>query len=95
MVNKSRCLIKGQVQDQQFLVAFKDMEVELPILSVRKIVKKKNDVRFPQQGGTIRSQGAGQTIKFYEHDGVYVLKFLITLPNDNTGQLGFVRPGTP
>ena len=71
------------------------MEVELPILSARKIVKNKNDVGFTQQGGTIQNQVAGQTTKFYEHDGVYFLKLTISGPNDNTGQLGFVRPGTP
>ena len=58
--NKGRCLIKGYVREQSFPVAFKDMEVELPILSVRKIVKKKNDVRFTQKGGTIRNQVTGR-----------------------------------
>ena len=71
------------------------MEVKLPILSVRKIAKKKNDVQFTLQGGTIRSQVAWQTIRFYERDGVYLIKLKISKPNDNTGQLGFVRPGTP
>ena len=89
-------MIKSQVQDQPFPAAFKEMEVELPILrSVRKIVKKKNDVRFTQKSGTIRSQVAGETIKFYEQEGVYFLKLKISGPNGNTGQLGFVRPGTP
>ena len=71
------------------------MEVELPILSVRKIVKKKNEVCFTQQGGTIRNQVTGQTIKFYEHDGVYFLELKKSGPTDITGQLGFVGPGTP
>ena len=43
-------------------------------MSVRKIVKKKNDVRLTQQGGTIRNQVTGHTIKLDEHHGVYVLK---------------------
>ena len=90
-------MIKGQVQDQAFPVAFKEMEVELLILSARKIVKKKKkkDVRFTQQGGTIRNKDTGQTVMFYEHNGIYFLKLKTSGPNDNTGQLGVVRPGTP
>ena len=95
LFNKGRCMIKGQAQDQPSPVTLKDMEVELPFLSVRKIVKKKNDVRFTQKGGTIRSQVTGKTIKFFEHEGVYFLNIKISGPNDNTGQLGFVRPRTP
>ena len=74
LVNKGRVQIKATAQGADFSVAFKDMETELPILSVRKIVKKNNDVRFRQDGGTIRNRTSGREVRFYQHEGVYFLK---------------------
>ena len=37
-------------------ITFKSMDVELPILSVRKMVKRNNVVRFADGGGTIRNR---------------------------------------
>ena len=68
-------------------------EIELPILNVKKIVKKKkkNDVRYTKK----KKNDVFKTIKFYEHENVHFRKLKISGPNDNTGQLGYVRPRKP
>ena len=81
LVNKGRVQIKATAQGAEFNVTFKDMETELPILSVRKMVKKNHDVRFRRDGGTIRHRATGREMLFYEHEGVYFLKLKISNPD--------------
>jgi hypothetical protein len=80
LVNKGRCVIKGSVQGMDLNMAFKDMETEVPILSVRKMVKKGNDVKFQKGGGTITNRATGRVLRFYEYDGVYFLKIEVNDP---------------
>ena len=93
--NKGRCNVQGSVDDKIFNIAFKDMEVELPILSVRKMVRHGNDVQFKDKGGTITDRSTGRVIRFFEHEGVYFLKFKVSGPNSDTSQLDFHRLGVP
>ena len=95
LVNKGRCVVNATADDQAFPVAFKDMETELPILSVRKMVKRQNDVQFGDEGGFIRNRESGKQIPFFEHEGVYFLKLKVAHPKDNGQQpdLGFAWPG--
>ena len=81
MVNKGRCVVKATAQGSDFHVAFKDMETELPILSVRKMVKKENDVNFHPGGGSIVNRRTGRALKFFEHDGVYFIKLKVCDPS--------------
>ena len=81
LYNKGRCVVKATVDGQPLDVAFKDMETEVPILSVRKMVQKGNDVRFRQLGGTIKNHSTGKILKFYEHQGVYFIKLKISDPS--------------
>ena len=67
--NKGRCVVHGSSQGMDLNIAFKDMETEVPILSVRKMVKKGNDVNFEKGGWTIVHRTTGRTPKLYEHDG--------------------------
>ena len=71
------------------------MEVEVPIISVRKIVKQGNDVRFYEDGGTISNKDSGRVLKFYEHDGVYFLKLKVDGTGEDAELLGFHRQGLP
>ena len=81
LMNKGRCIVKAETQGTEFHVAFKDMETELPILSVRKMVKRNNGVRFHPGGGTITNRKTGRTLNFYEHDGVYFIKLKVSDPS--------------
>ena len=80
LLNKGRCLIGATCQGSDFSVAFKDMETDLPILSVRKMIKMGSDVEFHDGGGSIRNRRTGQVLLFYEHEGVYFIKFKIKDP---------------
>ena len=94
LANKGRCAINSTVDGEPFPVAFKDMDVELPILSVRKMVKRNHVVTFDVEGGTIVNKATGQTFHFHEHEGVYFIKLKVAGPDDDIGPL-FVRPGQP
>ena len=93
MYNKGRVEISASAGGQDFHCAFKDMEVELPILSVRKIVKRRNTVEFADAGGTITHNDSGAVMRFFEHEGVYFLKLKVHDPNAPSPQLGFSRQG--
>ena len=95
LLNKGRCVVSGSVQDSPYKIAFKDMEVEIPILSVRKMVRRNNQVKFNNRGGTITNKTSGRQIRFHEHEGVYFLKLKVDGPDADTSQLGFTRPGRP
>ena len=81
LYNKGRCVVKATVDGQPLDVAFKDMETELPILSIRKMCRKGNDVRFREFGGTIKNHSTGKILKFYVHHGVYFIKLKICDPH--------------
>ena len=95
LMNKGRCVVNGSVDDKIFNVAFKDMEVEHPIPSVRKMVRRGNHVRFKDKGGTIKNRSSGHMYKFFEHEGVYFQKFKVQGPSANSSELGFARQGVP
>jgi hypothetical protein len=81
LYNKGRCVVKATVDGQSLDVAFKDMETELPILSIRKMCRKGNDVKFREFGGTIKNHSTGKILKFYVYQGVYFIKLKICDPN--------------
>ena len=93
LYNKGRCVVYVHADDQPFPVAFKDMEVEMPILSVRKMVKRGNDIDFRKGGGFIRNRNNGKTVRFHEYEGVYYLKLRVENPADVVNIMGFPRPG--
>ena len=87
--------VDGSAYKMPFPINFKDMEVELLILSVRKTVKRGNDVRFVPDGGTMTHRDTGRSIKFQDHEGVYVPKSKVAGPNADSGQLDSPRPEHP
>ena len=95
LYNKGRVTVDGGADNMPFPINFKDMEVELPIRSVREMVKRGNNVRLVPDGGAINHRDTGRSIKFRKHEGVYFLKLKVAGPNADSGQLTFVRPGTP
>ena len=95
MYTKGRVEVHASSGGLDFSCAFKDMEVELPILSVRKIVKRRNDVLFTDGGGTITHKDTGTIMNFFEDEGVYFLKLKVHNPDMPGRQLGFSGPGHP
>ena len=70
-----------QVDNHALPIALKDMETELQILSVRKMVKRNNEVKFKKDRGFIRNRDTGRLLKFHEHEGVYFLKLKVLDPS--------------
>ena len=95
MYNMGRVEIDGTVDGKPFPINFEDMQVELLILSVRKMIMNQNDVHFVHEGGWIQHRDTGRVIKFYEHEGVHFMKFKVAGPHDGPSQLSFTRPGKP
>ena len=90
LVNRGKCLIKGKSDGQNIAIPFQDMDVELPIVSVRKCVKSGNDVSFFEGGGELRDRASDKTIRIYELEGTYVMKLKVDGPEDESA---FGRPG--
>ena len=56
-------------------------KTKLPILSVRKMAKRNNEVKFKKDGGFIRNRKAGRLLKFQKHEGAYFLKLEVLDPS--------------
>ena len=54
LVNKDRRTVHRTADGHGFPSAFKGMETELPTLSVRKMVKRNNAVKFKKGGGFLQ-----------------------------------------
>ena len=76
-----------------------DMPLEMPILSVRKIVRKENYVAFRNGGGYINNVKSGKRLHFVERQGVYFIKVQVKAPSPGKAtdgfkpMSGFSRPG--
>ena len=81
--NNGKCIISGMSDSQKIRIPFQDMDVELPIISVRKCVKSGKDVRFFEEGGELRDRNTGKTIKIFEIDGTYFIKMKVDLPDNS------------
>ena len=99
-MNKGSCSVTGTVDGHQSTIKFQDMEVEMPILSVRKMVKNKHRVQFHENGGYIENIATGHKMLFHQHAGVYYLKLKVDdislleeMPSGKGNESGFARPG--
>ena len=81
--NNGKCVISGTADSQHISVPFQDMDVELPIISVRKCVKSGKDVRFFEGGGELHDRNSGKTIRIFEIDGTYFIKLKVDIPDCN------------
>ena len=94
--HKGRCKVNTVISGIDVPIAFSNMKVDVPILSVRRMVKLGNDVVFTESGGTITNRVTGQILKFVEADGTYWIKLKVGPPIDGDGVPNasvFTRPG--
>ena len=68
------------------------MDVKVPIVSVRKLVRDSHNVFFQQNGGFIKNLLTGAEIPFFEYQGVYYMKYRVHQPDDKTTTPPFGRP---
>ena len=83
------------MSDDGFLlpqITFQNAKVGMPIMSVRRLVRKGSKVEFEDDGGTI-TLPCGKTVTFKERHGVYFVK-LYVVPPENNDQPGFTGLGS-
>ena len=100
LVNRGKCVVSGTANGQKVSIPFQDMDVELPIVSVRKCVKSEKYVRFNEEGGEMKDRATGKTIQIYNLEGTYYMNLKVGDPEHNGLLLDkakkipvFARPG--
>ena len=85
----------GTVDEVDVNVTWNHMKVGTPILSVRRLVKDGNDVYINKKGGYIINLATGKMMRFYNFQGVYYVKMMITsgLQSKVHNAADFHRPG--
>ena len=82
------------LEDEEHLIPFEKLPVECPTISVRKVVKMDNIVKFQDGGEYIMNTATKKKLRFIENNGVYFIKIGMTPPTDideNHGS-GFSQP---
>ena len=82
---------RGLVEDQPLDIRWNAMDVKVPILSVRKLVRDNHNVKFHDRGGHILNLSTRSKNPFFEYQGVYYLKMKI-LPPDSSSAISESEP---
>ena len=82
MKNRGKCVISGVADGQKVSIPFQDMDVELPILSVRQSVKSGQRVSFFEGGGELKDTNTGKCIQIHEIEDTYFMKLKVSPPSD-------------
>jgi hypothetical protein len=94
MICDSEIELKCETDGHTMNIKLSDLPVSCPILSVRRIVKKGNDVVFNDGGGYILHRQSKRRIEFVEREGVYFIRMKITgAVNRGGNESGFARRG--
>ena len=84
--------VEAEIDDETHMIPFEDLPVECPIMSVKKIVKKKSVVTFKDGGGYILNTVIKKKLRLVERNGVYFIKLKILEPSEKK-MSGSARPG--
>lgn len=82
VTNKGKVVIAGTIKDKKgesydFPLPFNNMKVQIPILSLRNVMKRGHTARLNDTGGYLRNLSNGSKVPVYEKEGVYYLKVKI------------------
>ena len=72
----------GTVEGLPLQLSWDVMKVKVPIISVRKLVRDHHNVAFRKHGGYIKNLKTGHRLPFFEHQGVYYIKYKIQAPSN-------------
>ena len=87
------------IAGEDHILPMNNLPLEMPTLSVRKIVRKGNSVTFRDGGGYIKNVKSGKRLYFVERQGVYFIKVHVKAPSPGKASegfnpmSGFSRPG--
>ena len=89
--------IHVEIDGEQHVIPFKDMDVSMPIASMRRTVKCGNRLVIDEDGGSITNKITKKVIKLHERQGTYFFKCKILPPSrkidDASKNSGFIRRG--
>ena len=94
LYNEGEFEVSGECDGILMGLHFTNMQVDIPIASVRRFVASGNDVSFYEGGGCIQNRKSGATGKCLEMGGVYFLKLKLKQPTKvgAKSKLDFARP---
>ena len=81
------------IKRHNFPVPFQNMNVDVPIISVKKYLRNGYDFHFTEEGGYMRCRLNNRTFHFIEAEGAYWIKLKIQNPDSaHPVSTGFSRP---
>ena len=90
IVSEGVVYVEVDIQGERHVIPFDDLPVECPIISVRRIVRKGNLVKFKKAGGYIYNKATKKKLYFVEKNGVYFIRVKVVDPEESPV---FSRPG--
>ena len=93
--HRGHCNLNVEIGGEDHILPMDDLDVDVPILSVRRIVRRGNLVKFRRGGGYIQNARTGRKLPFIERQGVYFIKVKVKNPSpaDSIDESVFSRPG--
>ena len=83
----------GYVDGHPVNLGFANMDVDIPVVSVRQFISSGHDVHFLEGGGFVKHRDSGLKIRFMELGGVYFSKMKLHECYDGGhADSGFARP---
>ena len=73
-------------------IVFQCADVDIPVLSTRKLCQSGHEVTYRKNGGVILDRKSGQQTKFILRGGVYYVKLKVLRPGSPEKSMGFARP---
>ena len=89
MENGGYVNLNVSIAGEDHILPMDDLPLEMPILSVRKIVCKGNSVTFRDGGGHIKNVKTGKRLSFVERQGVYFNNVQVKAPSPGKASEGF------
>ena len=88
--------LTGHIEGELHTMVFNDMDVTMPIASMRESVHRGNELRIKEGGGTVENMKSGKVVILQEREGVYFLKMSLLPPQlqQRYAQLGRTPNGT-
>ena len=79
--HRGHCNLNVEIGGEDHILPMDDLDVDVPILSVRRIVRRGNLVKFRRGGGYIQNARTGRKLPFVERQGVYFIKVKVKNPS--------------
>ena len=98
MENEGYANLNVVINGEDHVLPLEDLPLEMPILRVRKLVRKDNYVTSRDGGGYIQNVKTGRKMRFVERHGVYFIKVQVKAPSPGKASegvkpmSGFIRP---